>query len=51
MCTHVVRLACRHGVEYTDVLEWRKWQPGGEYTKNILVKNTSGKVRLCEAER
>lgn len=35
----------RCGLEVPARLVWSKWEPGGEYTKSITIKNVSGKVR------
>jgi hypothetical protein len=35
------------GVEITDVVDFKNWQPGYEYTKNIKLKNLNTKsIRL-----
>ena len=32
------------GVDCAEILEWRGWEAGGEYQKDLLVKNTSTKA-------
>ena len=36
------RIAC-YGIDCADILEWRMWTPGGEYTLNLNMKNVSTK--------
>lgn len=31
------------GVDCAELLEWRQWEAGGEYVKDLLVKNVGGK--------
>ena len=31
------------GVDCAELLEWRQWDAGGEYVKDLLVKNVGGK--------
>mmetsp|Transcript_4655 Transcript_4655/g.15410 ORF Transcript_4655/g.15410 Transcript_4655/m.15410 type:complete len:619 (+) Transcript_4655:538-2394(+) len=33
------------GIDCVDALEWRKWQTGGEYIRQLLVKNVSNKTQ------
>ena len=45
-----LRLNClldwrRFGIECADELEWRSWQPGGEYVRNLIVKNVSQQIQ------
>jgi hypothetical protein len=33
--------ARRYGLEFQQQLTWKKWQPGGEYPKTLVVRNVS----------
>ena len=33
------------GLEATEEIVWQGWQPGGEYTKNITLKNVDFKTK------
>ena len=33
------------GIEVTDGLVWQGWEPGGEYTKHITLKNVHIKTK------
>ena len=33
------------GIEVTDRIVWQGWQPGGEYTKSITLKNVDVKSK------
>ena len=33
------------GLEVTERIIWQGWQPGGEYTKNITLKNVDIKAK------
>ena len=35
----------RLGLEVTERIVWEGWQPGGEYTKNITLKNVDVKSK------
>lgn len=38
----------KHGIEVPTVLTYKSWEPGGEYTKPLILKNvnlTSKKIR------
>ncbi|XP_022101804.1 cilia- and flagella-associated protein 65-like isoform X2 [Acanthaster planci] len=35
----------RYGIEVVKGLTWRGWEPGGEYTKNIILKNVNVKTQ------
>ena len=35
----------RFGLEVTDTVIWRRWQPGEEYTKTITLKNIDIKTK------
>ena len=32
-----------YGIDCADILEWRMWTPGGEYTLSLNMKNVSTK--------
>ena len=34
-----------YGIEVTQAVTWQGWQPGREYTKNILLKNVLFKTQ------
>ena len=36
---------CRFGIECPDELEWRNWQPGGDYVRTLVVKNVSQQIQ------
>ena len=38
---YVHRRSCRFGIECPDHLEWSGWQPGGEYSRKLVVRNVS----------
>lgn len=38
---HVHGRSCRFGIECPDHLEWSGWQPGGEYSRKLVVRNVS----------
>ncbi len=42
----VYQPVCRYGLEFPKQLEWRKWHPGSEYVKQLVVKNVSTKVNI-----
>lgn len=33
------------GIEVVDKIVWQNWQPGREYTKNIVLKNVKVKTQ------
>ena len=33
------------GLEAAEEIVWQSWQPGGEYTKNITLKNVDFKAK------
>ena len=38
----------KHGIEVPTALTYKSWEPGGEYTKPLILKNvnlTSKKIR------
>ena len=35
----------RYGIEVVKGLTWKGWEPGGEYTKNIVLKNVNVKTQ------
>ena len=38
----------QNGVEVTEIIDFKGWQPGFEYTKNVTLKNLNSKtVRLA----
>lgn len=42
MSKHVhMAVSCRFGLDSPDQIEWRNWQPGTEYVKNLSLKNVS----------
>ena len=51
MATQVVARVSKvtkHGIEVPSALTYKSWEPGGEYTKAIVLKNvnlTSKKIR------
>lgn len=34
-----------YGIEVANGLNWEHWQPGGEYTKQITLKNVNLKTK------
>ena len=33
------------GVEVLNNLEWQQWEPGGEYTQKLVLKNVNSKTK------
>ena len=33
------------GIEVVKGLTWKGWEPGGEYTKNVVLKNVNVKTQ------
>jgi hypothetical protein len=33
------------GIEVNDSVTWQGWEPGGEYTKHIILKNVQIKTQ------
>ena len=43
-----VNKVTKHGIEVPSVLTYKSWEPGGEYTKPLVLKNvnlSSKKIR------
>ena len=43
-----VNKVTKHGIEVPSALTYKSWEPGGEYTKPLVLKNvnlTSKKIR------
>ena len=34
-----------YGIEVTKVLKWDQWEPGGEYTQLMTLKNVNTKTK------
>ena len=34
-----------HGIEVISALTWQGWEPGREYTKNLVLKNVRVKTQ------
>ena len=34
-----------YGIEVNDRVQWKGWEPGGEYTKQITLKNVQVKTQ------
>ncbi|XP_077997157.1 cilia- and flagella-associated protein 65-like [Glandiceps talaboti] len=42
--TSLQRMNC-YGIEVVDGVTWKGWEPGAEYTKNIILKNVNVKTK------
>ena len=44
------RSANKHGLLVASRIEWKNWQPGSEYIKHVLIKNTQLKIQKITYE-
>lgn len=40
----------KHGLVVASRIEWKNWQPGSEYIKHVLIKNTQLKMQKITYE-
>lgn len=42
------RCVNRFGIEVSDSVTWQGWEPGGEYTQQIVLKNVQIKTQKLQ---
>lgn len=45
MTTVSPKIVQNYGIEVNEGIQWKAWEPGGEYTKQITLKNVQVKTQ------